>query len=327
MRKRIVVAVIVLAAAAAAAFWWQGNRRADDAPLTLYGNVDIREVTLGFRVGGRLVEMLYEEGDRVEAGALLARLDDEPYREALRAAKARVGIAEARLELVRAGNRPQEIERAEANVAEARAALRNAEQELARQRDLDERGLTAKSIVDQAAARADEAAARLQAAEEALALARAGFRDEEITAAEAELELARAEAAIAATDLDDTRLHAPSAGTLITRIREPGAILAAGEPVYTLSLDEPVWIRAYVAEPDLGRIAPGMPARVHTDAGRSYRAQVGFVSPRAEFTPKTVETATARTDLVYRVRIVVTEPDSGLRRGMPVTVTFDSAAE
>jgi len=328
MPKRIAVAAVVLAAAAAAAaaFWWQGNQRADRGLPTLYGNVDIREVALGFRVGGRLVEMHYEEGDRVDAGALLAKLDDEPHREALRAAKARVAIAEARLDLVRAGSRPQEIERAEANVAEARAALRNAEQELARQRGLDERGLTAKSSVDQAAARADEAAARLQAAEEALALARAGFRDQEIAAAEAELELARAEAAIAATDLADTELHAPSAGTLITRIREPGAVLGAREPVYTLSLDEPVWIRAYVAEPDLGRIASGMPARVHTDAGRSYRAQVGFISPRAEFTPKAVETATARTDLVYRVRIVVTEPDSGLRQGMPVTVTFDDGA-
>jgi len=327
MLKRIAVAVLVLGAVAAA-YWWQGERRADGEPLTLYGNVDIREVRLGFRVGGRLAEMYFEEGDRVEAGVLLAALDDKPYREALRAAKARVGIAEARLTLVRAGSRPEEIERAEANVAEARAALRNAEQELQRQRGLDERGLTAKSSVDQAAARADEAAARLQAAEEALALARAGFRDEEITAAEAELELARAEAAIAATDVGDPRLYAPSAGTLITRIREPGAILGPGEPVYTLSLDEPVWVRAYVAEPDLGRVAPGMQARVHTDtAGRSYRAQVGFVSPRAEFTPKTVETATARTDLVYRVRIVVTEPDSGLRQGMPVTVTFDGGME
>ncbi|MFS8608599.1 MAG: HlyD family efflux transporter periplasmic adaptor subunit [Gammaproteobacteria bacterium] len=288
-------------------------------------NLALNMESRGFRVAGRLGKMHYEEGDRVEAGALLAALDDEPYREALRAAKARVGIAEARLELVRAGNRPQEIERAEASVAEARAALRNAEQELARQRSLDERGLTSKSDVDLAAARADEAAARLRAAEEALALARAGFRDEEIAAAEAELELARAEAAIAETDLEDARLYAPSSGTLITRIREPGAIVGAGEPVYTLSLDEPVWIRAYVAEPDLGRVAPGMRVRVHTDAGRSYRAQVGFVSPRAEFTPKTVETATARTDLVYRVRLVVIDPDSGLRQGMPVTVTFDDA--
>lgn len=323
MLKRIAVGVLLVAAVAAAAIWWRDAARESNGPLTLYGNVDIREVDVGFRVPGRLAAMHFEEGDTVEAGALLAELDDVPYRDDLRAAAAQVRVAEARAALVRSGSRPEEVERAEANVNEARAALRNAEQELARQRGLDERGLTSQSEVDSAAARADEAAARLRAAEEALALARAGFRREEIAGAEAELELARAQAAKAETALGDTRLHAPAAGTLITRIREPGAVLGAGEPVYVLSLYEPVWVRAYVDEPNLGRVAPGAAAWVHTDGSGRYRAQVGFVSPRAEFTPKTVETESARTDLVYRVRIVVTEPDAGLRRGMPVTVTFD----
>src|SRR5690606_18387894 len=177
--------------------------------------------------------------------------------------------------------------------------------------------------LDLAETRRDEAAARLRAAEEALALARAGFRDEEIAAAEAELELALAEAAQRQTELDDTRLTAPSDGTIITRIREPGTILAAGAPVYTLSLDEAVWIRAYVEEPDLGKVAPGTPVHIETDGSpRRYRGRVGFISPRAEFTPKSVETVRARTDLVYRIRIIVDDADSGLRQGMPVTVVL-----
>lgn len=330
MPKRIVIALVFLLAlaAAAAVFFRQSALRPGDRPLTLYGNVDIREVSLAFRVPGQLALLHFEEGDRVEAGALLAELDDVPYADALRAANARVSIAEARLDLVLSGSRPEEIERAEANVHEARAARRNADQELERQRGLDERGLTSKSVLDQAAARAEEAAARLRAAEEALALARAGFRPEEIAAAEASLELARAEAAQAATDRADTRLYAPAAGTLITRIREPGSILASGDPVYVLSFDRPVFIRAYVDEPRLSHVVPGKAAWVHIDgSGRRYPAQVGFVSPRAEFTPKTVETETARTQLVYRVRIVVTDPDAGLRQGMPVTVTFDKAGE
>ena len=325
MRKRIPV-VIVLLAAVAIGIWWYKADRNGEGPLTLYGNVDIREVDLGFRVAGRLATMHYEEGDAVTAREPLAALDDEPYREAVAAAQARVAIAEARLALLRSGSRPQEVERAEASVREARAALRNAEQELERQRGLAERGLTSESSLDQAVAREDEAAARLRGAEEALDLARAGFRAEEIAGAEAELELARAEAAKAETQLADARLEAPAEGTIITRIREPGAIVGVGEPVYTLSLDEPVWIRAYVDEPDLGKIAPGMTAWAATDSSPTrYRAQVGFISPRAEFTPKNVETETARSDLVYRVRIIVTEPDSGLRQGMPVTVTFDAA--
>src|SRR5690606_32315057 len=163
--------------------WYLLSDRDDSGPLTLHGNVDIREVNLGFRVPGRLEAVHHEEGDSVAAGDELARLGDTPYRDALRAAHAQVRIAEARVALYRSGSRPQEIERAEANVREARAALRNAEQELERQRGLDERGLTSASSVDQAEARRDESAARLRAAEEALALARAGFRDEEIAAA------------------------------------------------------------------------------------------------------------------------------------------------
>jgi HlyD family secretion protein len=326
MHKRVLIVLLAAIAVAAAVAWRVYSGRDATGPLTLHGNVDIREVNLGFRVPGRLAAVLREEGDRVEAGELLAELDDAPYRDALRAALAQVGIAEARVAMYRSGSRPQEIERAEANVREARAALRNAEQELARQRGLDERGLTSASSVDQAQARRDEAAARLRAAEEALALARAGFRDEEIAAAEAELELARAEAARAETELADTRLEAPSVGTIITRVREPGSIVAVGEPVYTLSLDEPVFIRAYVEEPDLGKIAPGMPAFVETDSSsRRYRGRVGFISPRAEFTPKNVETVNVRADLVYRLRIIVEDADQGLRQGMPVTVVFDAA--
>src|SRR5690606_35290694 len=116
---------------------------------------------LGFRVAGRVDAMHHEEGDRVTAGAPLAALDDEPYRDAARAASARVAMAEARLALFRSGSRPEEIERAEANVREARAALRNAEQELERQLGLDARGLTSQSSVDMAVSRRDEASARL----------------------------------------------------------------------------------------------------------------------------------------------------------------------
>ena len=114
---------------------------------------------------------------------------------------------------------------------------------------------------------------------------------------------------------------APSDGTVMTRVREPGSMVASSTPVYTLSLRNPVYVRAYVSEPNLGRIAPGAAVRVHTDSsGKAYRGQIGFISPRAEFTPKTVETAALRTDLVYRVRIVLPGGARVLRQGMPVTV-------
>lgn len=138
----------------------------------------------------------------------------------------------------------------------------------------------------------------------------------------ANLKQAEAALAIALTNLQYTEVFAPTEGTILTRIREPGSVVNVGDPIYTLSITSPVWIRAFVAEPDLGLIYPGMAATVHTDTpnGKVYEGHVGFISPVAEFTPKTVETTQLRTDLVYRLRIYADNPDRGLLQGMPVTV-------
>jgi HlyD family secretion protein len=134
----------------------------------------------------------------------------------------------------------------------------------------------------------------------------------------------RAEAALASAELrvQDTVLKAPADGVVLTRAQEPGAVLQAGATVLTLSLVRPVWVRAYVNEPDLGHIHPGMKVEVYTDSRPSqpYQGQIGYTSPRAEFTPKNVETTELRTSLIYRVRVIVENPDEGLRQGMPVTV-------
>ncbi|HYG36697.1 MAG TPA: efflux RND transporter periplasmic adaptor subunit, partial [Clostridia bacterium] len=159
-------------------------------------------------------------------------------------------------------------------------------------------------------------------AREQLNLLEAGFRSEE--KAQAKAELARAEAALARAELrvEDTVLKAPSDGVVLTRAQEPGAILQPGTTVLTVSLVKPVWVRAYIEEPNLGHIHPGMKVNIYTDTrpDRPYTGQIGYISPRAEFTPKNVETPQLRTSLVYRLRIVVENPDEGLRQGMPVTV-------
>jgi HlyD family secretion protein len=293
----------------------------------LYGNVDIREVELSFRVPGRLTEVAFDEGDAVKAGTTVARLDPVPYELALAAADARVAAAEANLAKLKAGPRPQEIQQARAQVREAEASYRAAQRDLERQLGLEGAGAASQKTLDAARARADEAAAHLVTARETLALAEEGYRAEDIAAAEAELSAARAQRDEKRTQLEDATLAAPSDGTVIVRAREPGTMLAIGSPVYTLSLDNPVYVRAYVAETDLGRVAPGTKVTITTDSSdKSYRGQVGFVSPRAEFTPRSVETTELRTDLVYRVRIVVEDPDAALRQGMPVTIGVGAAA-
>ncbi|HSN72769.1 MAG TPA: secretion protein HlyD [Steroidobacteraceae bacterium] len=324
-KLKIVAAVLLLAAGAVVAWWWLDGLD-DSEALTLYGNVDIREVDLGFRVGGRLASMQVDEGDEVVAGETLARLDPQPYEEAVAAAEARVQQATAALRKLETGSRPEEIEQARARVAEARAAFENAEREAQRQQGLVESGASSEKAYEAARARREQTAAALASARAALELAQAGFRDEDVAAGRAELAAAEADLQRARTQLADTELTAPSAGIVTSRVREPGTVLAAGAPVYTLSLRDPTYVRAYVAEPDLGRVAPGTRVVVTTDSSeRRYRGQVGFVSPRAEFTPKSVETPDLRTDLVYRLRIVIEDADDGLRQGMPVTVTFDGA--
>ena len=334
-RVKVLLVALLLAAAGAVAFFTLdldarlGLAARPEEPLELYGNVDIRQVELGFRVRGRIEAMRHEEGDPVAAGDLLATLDRGPYEDSLRLAEAEVARERANVRMMEAGTRPGEIEQARAVVAERRAELENARRQFERQQQLLERGVASREAYDDARARLDETEARLVSAERALDLALEGFRSEEKAAARAALEAAEARLAMAATELEDTELHAPAAGTILSRVREPGAIVAPGETVYTLSLERPVWVRAYVPEPALGLIHPGQEALVLTDTrpDRPYRGQIGFISPVAEFTPKSVETPELRTDLVYRLRVVVEDADEGLRQGMPVTVRLPDARD
>ena len=323
MKRRLLI-VLVIAAAAGAAAWfaWLRPPAAPEGTLVLYGNVDIRQVDLGFRVGGRIVSMYFEEGDVVAAGDVMAVLDKTPFEDDVRLAEAEVASQRAIVEKYERGFRPEEIAQARALVAERQAALDNANLVLRRQEALVERGHVSRQVYDDALAQMIESAARLDSAREALDLALEGFREEDIASERANLRMAEARLARALTSLADTEIIAPDSGVLLSRIEEPGAIVGQGAPAYTLSLTNPVWVRTYVAEPDLGRVYPGMTASVLTDSApdQAYRGQVGFISPVAEFTPKTVETPDLRTDLVYRLRVIVDDPDRGLRQGMPVTV-------
>lgn len=324
MKKKIFILAALLAVASCAGWFYHKHQNENKTAPTLYGNVDIREVTLGFRVPGKLANLHCDEGDAVKGGGVIARLDAEPYSNQVASAQAQVESLRARLQLRETGNRPEEIAQARSLVREREATAANAERLFKRADEL----LATKAVSiqdrDNAAASHEEVQARLKSARDNLALLEAGFRVEDIAQAKADLAQAEAALATAKLQLQDTVLTAPSDGVILTRAQEAGAILQAGSPVFTVSLVNPVWVRAYVHEPDLGRIHPGMKVEVRTDSRRdkAYTGQIGFISERAEFTPKSVETTELRTALVYRLRIVVTDPDDGLRQGMPVTVTL-----
>ncbi|KAA9000596.1 secretion protein HlyD [Affinibrenneria salicis] len=323
-KKKWAVAIVILAIIVALIYGVMYYRQQQQKPLTLYGNVDIRTVNVAFRVGGRLASLAVDEGDAVRQGQPLAVLDDAPYQNALREAQANVASARAKLALLQEGYRSEEIAQVRSQVGQAQAAFNYANSFWQRQQGLWARRTIAANTLEDARAARDQAQSALQAAKDKLNQYERGNRPQEIAAANAALAQSEAAQAQAELDLQDSRLPAPSDGVILTRAVEPGSILSAGSTVFTVSLTRPVWVRAYVNETQLQEAQPGREVEIYSDGrpDKPWRGKIGFVSPSAEFTPKTVETEELRTDLVYRLRIVVADPDDQLRQGMPVTLRF-----
>ena len=312
--------ITVLAAAATLGIWGCAGR--DHGKPILYGNVDIREVNLAFRVGGRITDIRVDEGSPVHAGDLIASLDPEPLQNALANAEAAVAATGAHAAMLHKGYRSEDVEQAKARLESARAALKDAELQLVRQQTMVPAGAAPQRTLDNALSQRDQTAAQVRTAEQNLRELSVGYRKEEIAEADGQLRQAQANLETARLNLRDAQLIAPSDGVILTRAVEKGSMVSAGSPGFSLTLTSPVWARAYVNETQLGRFNSGTQVTLSTDLhpDKPYHGVVGFVSPTAEFTPKTVETADLRTSLVYRLRIVVDDADAQLRQGMPVTV-------
>jgi HlyD family secretion protein len=289
--------------------------------LTLYGNVDVREVRLAFNASEHVGELTAREGDRVHEGQLLGQLHTELLELGVATAEARLEAQRQVLARLRAGSRAEEIRKARSDVRAAEADARAKRLAYERAKALLPRKLIPEENVDEAKASADSALAALHATRDLLDLALAGARDEDIAVAAAELKAREAELAVARQRLADATLYAPADGIIQDRILEPGDMATPATPVYTLALLDPVWVRTYVPEPILGKVEPGMRA---TDSypDKVYSGWVGFISPSAEFTPKTVQTPDLRTRLVYQMRVYACDPGNELRLGMPATVTI-----
>ncbi|NNM52979.1 MAG: HlyD family efflux transporter periplasmic adaptor subunit [Pseudomonadales bacterium] len=315
---------VMIAGAALAGWKWWSSHGPQDTVLHIYGNVDVREVQLAFNDADRIAHLYVEEGDTVKVGQLLADLDTHRLQANRDAALARLGSAEEQLRKLMNGSRPEDIRLAAANVEEAQAQLDLAKKMALRQHALITKGNTDQQSVDAADSAEQAALAVLHARQEALRLERLGPRQEDIATQHQGVVQAKAEVMLAEQQWDDARLLAPHDGVIEERILEPGSMVTPQSPVLTLALNHPLWIRAYVPEPDLGRIKLGMLARIRSDSqvsGQSLQGWVGYISPISEFTPKSVETTDLRTQLVYRVRVYACpNSERELRLGMPVTV-------
>lgn len=334
-RWKVVLLVLIVLAAVVLGFvaWVLNSNDRAETQIVLQGNIDIRQVNMAFKVGGRIETLDFDEGDRVKAGQVLATLEQRYFEDDLRLARAQRDAAAATFRRYQNGSRPEEVDQARANVESARADVANARSQYQRLKKLSAVRLPDQTVaqavsqedVDNAKTALDVAEAKLVVNQKSLALALIGPREEDVSNAKASFQAEEARVVVSERNLSDSKMVAPNDGTILTRAREKGAIVQPGEVVFTLTLSSPVWVRAYVGETDLGAVRPGMAARVTTDSapGKVYVGHIGFISPTAEFTPKAVETRELRTDLVYRLRVVVDNPDDGLRQGMPVTATLD----
>jgi HlyD family secretion protein len=319
------VGAAVILVLAALLLWWFLGRHRERTELVLYGNVDLRQIELPFNGSERIAAVLVQEGDHVQHGQLLARLDTSRLDPQVAKAEADVAAQQQMVDRLHHGNRPEEIAQARANVDAARADAANAHAQYERLHTLSESSAgraVSRQELDSAKAALDSADARVAVNDKALALQLAGPRREDIAQGEAQLRADQAQLALLRQQLKDADLLAPMDAVVRSRIIEPGEMASPQKTAFTLAITDPKWIRAYVGEPDLGAVREGMRASVRVDTfpGRGFAGWIGFISPVAEFTPKSVETTQLRSDLVYEVRVFVKDPDDQLRLGMPATV-------
>jgi HlyD family secretion protein len=331
MTKVRLAVLLVVAVSAVIIVWWVADRRHSSGELLLFGNVDLRQADLPFNASERVTEVLVQEGDHVKPGQVMARLDPTRIQPQVAKAEADVAAEQQVVNRLHAGNRPQEIAQARANVLSAEADSANARRQYDRLLELS-RSSSGRAVsrqdLDSAHAALDVADARLAVNRKALDLQVAGPRKEEIAQAEAQLRSDEAQLALLRRQLEDMELRAPIDAVVRSRLVEPGEISSPQKAAFTLAITDPKWIRAYVSEPDLRAVREGLQASVTTDAFPSepFSGWVGFISPIAEFTPKTVQTEELRSSLVYEIRVFVKDPGDRLRLGMPATVHLGLAS-
>lgn len=299
----------------------------DSTAIRLTGTVETTTVAVSFKVPGRLKERLVDEGQPVQAGQLVARLDAEELLDEQKARAADQMAAQAALADLRAGSRREEIAAVEASLARLKAEAERAGHDALRAEALFSKEVIPRKELDAARAAKDATAAAVREGQERLKLVRIGPRPDALRQAQARLEAASAARSLADTRLSYTALASPLKGIVLAKHTEPGELLAAGSPVITVGKLDDVWVRAYLPETHLGQVKLGQAATLTSDSwkDRNYRGTVSFIASEAEFTPRNVQTEAERIKLVYRIKVTVPNPQQELKPGMPMDITISTA--
>lgn len=323
MKKKGILIVLTLIAIGIAVFVINNfTKHTDDGVMILSGNVEATEINVGFKIPGRVLKRLVDEGDKVKAGDLIARLDNAELASVVAQNGASLKEATTKLAELVAGSRSQEIEQAKANMSAQEAELQKVKKDYERAEILYKNGAISASQFDAARSAYDYRAALYKNAYEALSLVKEGPRKEDIKIAEHRLEQAKAALAVSEQRLKDTLIYAPINGVVLRKNVEVGETIASGTPVVTIGDLENPWVKVYVKEDKLGSVKLGHKAGITVDSykNKSYEGTVTYISSEAEFTPKTVQTPEERVKLVFGVKVRVKNEKGELKPGMPADV-------
>jgi HlyD family secretion protein len=330
MKRRLPIFIVLLLAVAAAVYFYPRFERkpAPQNQLLVSGNIEAHESLVGFKVSGRIVDLPVEEGQWVDSGTLLARVDDADYKQKVDIGEAAVHVSQSNLALLLAGTREQDVKAAQQNMLDAQADLAQKKLDADRAQRLFSRDAIAAQDRDRAETAYKRAGAVYQAAKQRYDEAVEGPRKEDIAIARSNVKEARANLGLSRVNLSYTTLRAPDAGVITVRQAELGEVVSPGTPVVTLADLDHVWLRVYIAETDLGRSRWGQDAAIHTDSfpNKTYHGRISFISSNAEFTPKSVQTYKERVTLVYRIKIDVDNPNHELKPGMPADAEIQLAS-
>ena len=332
MKKIIIAGIVVMVVIVAITAYWAMNKDEDSVnELTLYGNVDIRQVSLAFEGSGRIKALNVQEGDRVQEGQVLAVLDTQALDIQSKQAQAQLVVQQQAVDEQDAGTRPEEIAQAKAQVVSVQAQLDKATKDLQRYQALfNSTGGKAisKQEIDGAQSNVNTAIASVKERQANLVLLEKGARKEDRTAAKAQVDVTKANLDLMQYKIAQSQLRSPVNAVVRARLQEVGDMTTAQKTVYTLALTNPKWVRVYANEADLSEIKIGSTAQVIRDSKPSQPIQgtIGYISSVAEFTPKTVQTEDIRTTLVYEVRVYVQDPNDQLKMGQPVTAKMAKAS-
>lgn len=322
MKKRLlIIGILILIAVSVFLLRKLGNKH-DDGQLVLSGNVEVTEVDAGFKYAGRIIELPVEEGQKIKQVERLAVLDSGELESQVQQGNAYLAEARTKLEELRSGSRPQEVEQAKASVRYADADLSKARRDHERAEILFKNGAISAQTMDTARKTYDSAVSQQQKTLEALSLVKEGPRKEQITAAQYRVKQSEAGLRALEERLKDAVIYAPVSGVILRKNVEKGETVAPGIPVCTIGdIDNP-WIKVYVKEDKLGIVKLGQKAKVSVDSypNKSYDGTVTYISSEAEFTPKNVQTQEERVKLVFGVKVSVKNINDELKPGMPADV-------